>query len=363
MRITNRRNGKIEFMRFVFCCIIMIFHGKSVMDDGRIHFMFSGRLGVEFFYLVSGYLMASSLAKISMSPSPAAHDISIARETERFLLRKLKALYPMIVIAFFMKLFIGFYLEPTSFAMGFEKIIKGIPNLFLIQQTGIQFYTINGTWYISSMLIAMAILFPLTLKYYQFMRRIGAGLIAFLLIGHMMQMTDGLAGPTVIMHDITYLGNIRALSEIALGMLCYEGAISLREIPFTKLGLFFLKILEAALYVSAILYMLLHELSKYDFFILLTLAAAVTISFSKCNYNEQLWDKPVFSFLGKSSLYIYLAHLSVATDLTFIVGEDANNVIRMIVFIVLAFLAATFLWISSMWWKKVSVKLRASIVK
>ena len=37
---------------------VLIFHGKEVMADGKIRIMFSGRLGVEFFFIVSGYLMA-----------------------------------------------------------------------------------------------------------------------------------------------------------------------------------------------------------------------------------------------------------------------------------------------------------------
>ncbi len=29
------RNGRIEFFRFVFAMIVMIFHGKNVMNDGK----------------------------------------------------------------------------------------------------------------------------------------------------------------------------------------------------------------------------------------------------------------------------------------------------------------------------------------
>lgn len=359
MQTNQRRNGKIEFLRFVFCLTVMFFHSKYVMNDGESRIMFSGRLGVEFFFLVSGYLMAASLAKIYHQDSP----IRIAKETERFLLKKIKVLYPMVVIAFFMTRFMILYTGTTTLFGELKKIVQGIPNLFLMQQTGIQFYAINGTWYLSSMLIAMAILFPLVLKHYQFMRKIGVGLIAFLLIGYMMQATDSLSGPDKIIQDITYRGNIRALSELALGMLCYEGAMYLRTIEFTKAGLVFLKIFEIILYGVSILYMLIHTGSRYDYFILLFLAAAITITFSECSYNQKLWNKPIFSFLGKSSLYIYLAHPSVARDLTFIVGENASNVVRMAVFIILSLIATAFLWITSIGWKKISAKIGRLIVK
>jgi peptidoglycan/LPS O-acetylase OafA/YrhL len=357
--IKNKRNGKVEFLRLVFCILLVIFHGKNTMDDGQIRIVFSGRLGVEFFYLVSGYLMAVSLAKIRSSGST----LSIGRETGRFLLRKIKVLYPMVVIAFFMTMFASFMAEPTSFESGLLKIIKGVPNLFLIQQTGIQFYTVNGTWYISSMLIAMAILYPICLKHYEFMRRIGVGLIAFLLIGYMMQMTKGLGSPTAILHDITYRGNIRALSEIALGMLCYEGAMYLRTVPFKKLGRIFLLLVEITVYAISIVYIIFHEASKYDYFVLLLLAIGVTLSFSECNYCRKLWDKPIFAFAGKASLYIYLAHVSFARDLTFIVGESANNKVRMIVFLILVVFATAFLWLTSIGWRKISRKVYSMFVE
>ena len=119
MQAKYQRNGKIEFLRFVFCLIVMIFHGKNVMDDGEIRIMFSGRLGVEFFFLVSGYLMAVSLAKIHSQNTP----VCVATETGHFLLKKLKSLYPMVVIAFVMTMFMSLYTDPLPFSDGFKKII------------------------------------------------------------------------------------------------------------------------------------------------------------------------------------------------------------------------------------------------
>ena len=59
--------------------------------------MFSEGWAWNLFFLVSGYLMAASLAKIYHQDSP----IRIAKETERFLpKKKIKVPSPMVVIAF-----------------------------------------------------------------------------------------------------------------------------------------------------------------------------------------------------------------------------------------------------------------------
>lgn len=68
--ITTKKNGKIEFYRFIFCIAILLFHmqkyllGEASLTNG-IHFALfpHGAMGVEFFFLLSGFLMAKSVYK------------------------------------------------------------------------------------------------------------------------------------------------------------------------------------------------------------------------------------------------------------------------------------------------------------
>lgn len=46
------RNGIIDFMRFVFCILIVLDH--ATLFRGR---MVAGYIGVEFFFIVSGWLL------------------------------------------------------------------------------------------------------------------------------------------------------------------------------------------------------------------------------------------------------------------------------------------------------------------
>lgn len=60
----KQRNGTIDFLKFIFAVIIVIFHGsQKLTDDSSLQIFKSGRLGVEFFFLVSGYMMAASAEK------------------------------------------------------------------------------------------------------------------------------------------------------------------------------------------------------------------------------------------------------------------------------------------------------------
>lgn len=57
-----KRNGKIELLRFLFAVIIVLHHSRQLLGDENCLFL-GGSLGVEFFFIVSGYLMMSSIEK------------------------------------------------------------------------------------------------------------------------------------------------------------------------------------------------------------------------------------------------------------------------------------------------------------
>ena len=55
-----KRNYTLDFLKFVFAVIVMLFHSNSLTSDqGQMTFL-NGRIGVEFFFLVSGCLMCES---------------------------------------------------------------------------------------------------------------------------------------------------------------------------------------------------------------------------------------------------------------------------------------------------------------
>ena len=54
--MSAKRNGKIEFLRFLFSLIIVVHHSRMFLGDEISPFL-GGSLAVEFFFFVSGYLM------------------------------------------------------------------------------------------------------------------------------------------------------------------------------------------------------------------------------------------------------------------------------------------------------------------
>lgn len=53
----KKHNGIISFWKFMFSILILIFHCSDRAKEGKVLFI-DGRIGVEFFFIVSGYLLA-----------------------------------------------------------------------------------------------------------------------------------------------------------------------------------------------------------------------------------------------------------------------------------------------------------------
>ena len=100
------KNGKIELLRFLFAVGIVFYH--SYWSLGSIEKLVpAGYFGVEFFFIVSGYLMMATIERRSSGTVPEP----IGKETARFLGRKIAVVYPEVVIAWIIGVLV------TSFAI------------------------------------------------------------------------------------------------------------------------------------------------------------------------------------------------------------------------------------------------------
>lgn len=326
------RNGKIELLRFLFCISIVLYHSKLVMNDGVSRIMFSGRLGVEFFFLVSGYLMAVSAEKALQRTS----SFHIIYESEQFIYRKFKSLYPMVPIAVTINVVLPGILNGRTLHTILNSMINRLPCLFLIQQTGIKVDTVLGLWYLSSMLLAMAILYPLLLRYHNYMRRIGCILIGVIALGYLMQTTNNIGVSSKISFRMIWNYNLRAIAILCFGIFTRELSKYLYSIAFNRNGRIVLALTEFILYFITFIYMMFIKGSKYDFFMIFVLLGAVTISFSEVAAFSSFFNNKFCYSLGKISLYVYLAHPAVAIDFTPLLGIDSSNKIRLIVYCILS---------------------------
>lgn len=329
---TSKRNGKIEFLRFLFSVIIVIHHSRYLLGDKNCMFL-GGSFAVEFFFLVSGYLMMATIEGKNAKGGPGE---GLGKETAGFLLRKIKAVYPEVLIGWIIAVvFVGIVKE--SSLIGFlELFADSFFEATLMKMSGITNSSINGvTWYISSMLLCMAVLYPLLRKFPDMMIHVGAPLAALLLLGYLCGEYGTLRTPTAWI-GFTYKGNLRAFAELCLGVLCFQAAKRICTVRFSTIGRVVLTVVEWGLYGALIWFMYTQKAGVRDYFWLAVMAVAVTLSFSARGIDAQWFNKPVFYWLGRFSLPLYLAHTYYAQNLNLILPEEWTAFPRMTVYLACA---------------------------
>ena len=298
-------------MRFVFCLIIILYHinNRLLLNPpfGLPEKYFSlcgeGRIGVEFFFIVSGFLLAASAKKKYSAEN-------IASSTKSFMYRKTMSIFPYHVFAYItaMALWFYFYNLPDKKA-AIEKLLNMIPGFFLLQKSGIYSEEVmSAEWYLGAMLVSMLIAYPLVLKYKDKFTKIFAPAFTIIIIGYLSYSTGKLGGTnTFVFNSTVSKAYLRAFTEICAGTFCFEVASRLKRIKFNKFERLFLTVVEFVCYALPILYAFSSFDQKYEIYAFYSLTIAVTLSFADIGLFNPLLKNKIVYFLGNASLYVYLA--------------------------------------------------------
>lgn len=312
-----KRNGAVDFWKFVFSIVILCFHSLYFAGSENYIFM-DGANMVEFFFLVSGYLMAASLMKSDTAQVP------VWKSTWQFLFHKIKSMCPEYYVAFV----ISFLIKQTAGGiLPLWKICKHgvlcIWELLFLRMTGLDDYNVNGaTWYISAMLYAMLILLPLFYKNREFFLHIVAPLLSLAILGALYTVCGTLRDNTDWM-GFCMKGLLRATGVLCVGCICYLACRRLREAKLTRLSRVMLSVAETGGYLFALYWTYGHAASRMQFVILLLFAVSVTISFSHQGVLAAVYDNRLVYWLGRFSFPLFLSHHAWSGKMNRMFPEDS----------------------------------------
>lgn len=299
------RNSVIDLLKFLFILIIVLYHGHNFA--GEEDFIFQGGANfVEFFFIVSGYLMASSGDRRTQK----LQTISVGDESATFMWHKVKGLMPDLIVAWIIAFSVAAFVNEFDSREIASHAFRGIFDFLLLSQSGLKGFRPNAvTWYISAMLISMAILYPLMMKYKDVFFKVLAPLIALLLYGYMFSSFNmGLGGPSIWV-GIAAKGLLRGLAGVSLGCVSYMACKRLKTINPTFLLSSIITLVEWGCYFVVCYIAFYKPHSKIDFYLVLFLTVGVTLTFSrKGNLTNRLADLKLFSWLGVFSLDLFLSH-------------------------------------------------------
>lgn len=334
----TEKNGKIEFLRFIFAVIICLRHSSYFVEEmfnSKAPF-WGGAFAVEFFFIVSGYLMMATIEKRWNT-----ENLDLTVETKRFLIRKFYGIYPKVLLAWVIGFFVTFVFNIQYSLKDMVIIaIQCIPELLMTSSAGVAVVQINSvSWYISAMLLSMAILYPLLLKYKTVARDIFIPLLTIFILGYLMKNTKSLRNPSLWI-GFTTKGMLRGFCEIMMGVIVYKITYRIKKIEYTRLGSLILTLTEAIAY-TAIIFYCTQKSGKNDFIFIFVYMAAIAITFSNKTIGSRFFQNKVCWFLGKFSVYLYLNHYYYAVNLKNIMPENVTKIGALASYVLISLLTAS----------------------
>lgn len=295
------RNGAIDFWKFVFSLMVVQFHSSNLTKIKTTPFV-GGAIAVEFFFLVSGYLMAASISRYRED------QIVVGRDTRQFMLHKIKGLCPEIFIAWGIGYVVQHIRTEATLSSLVKDLMTGVWDLFFLRESGLEGFRANpAAWYISAMLLAMLVIVPLFFKDRDVFLNVWAPILAIATLGYLSKNVGDLRGPTDWL-GFCYKGWLRAVGELCMGAICFGICQKMKDIPYSTLAKALLTALELCCYLGVIVWSYEHKGSRMDFVMLLLFAVGVVVTFSSQSLLSSIFNNSFVYFLGKISFPIYLAH-------------------------------------------------------
>ena len=294
MTALKKHNGKISFWKFIFALLIIAFHVSCYYDNTLL--FKSGYIGVEFFFIVSGYYLCKKCINYKRVTNS-----KIGVENFKFILKKVKKLLPYMALVFVLSLPISIFIDKLPL----RDYVNAFMNFIFLPNLDNKVFTLYGiTWYIIAMLIIEAFLFPILLKYKKnYIYNISPLLIilsvSFLIISF------GNISNTWEYTIFSYKGLIRAFMDINIGIFIYGLLDGIKKVKLTDFSKFFLTILEIIGFIS-IFYISCKGIHTYDVLMLIIISICLMISLSNKVYLVDFSNNKIFYYLEKISLPIYL---------------------------------------------------------
>lgn len=392
----KQHNVTIDFLRFLFSVIVVLHHSRYVLGDDNCYFL-GGSLAVEFFFFVSGYLLLVGADKAGRKNGAGyllpgdvdmagrteaagletkgvgagttgiggkttgigseatgiggeatgigAETIGIGAETLHFILHKIRSFLPEFLIAWW----IGFALIGVVRQYGVLDYLKAFGNDFweltLVKMSGLFTHGIDGAmWYLSAMLLGMAILYPLLRTKRDLMTHLVCPLLALFLYGYLCQ-AEGHPRDPIVWLGLCYKGLVRAIAGLCTGVVICMAVRRLKRFSpsgLTKTGNALAIGAQLLCLLLTIRYMAEQEPSEYDYFYMFLLMLLVLLSFAGFGLESVLGNSQrlhlLSAFLGKYSLSLYLGHLYFAQHVNELLPEELySGKIRMTVYLAAAF--------------------------
>ncbi|MCI8455417.1 MAG: acyltransferase [Lachnospiraceae bacterium] len=279
----------------------MLYHSVYFKGESSFSLFRGGYIGVEFFGIVSGYLLAVSAQKKS-----ACQYQKTGAETFQFIWRKIISFAPYWLFISFMNFCLKVSDIKTIGAF-FKLLVNSVWGLAFLGMSGIgkESMLIGVGWYISSMLLASFVLYPLCLYNAKVYTEIVCPLFSLLIFGFFSQRYGTLSRVSQ-WYGVLYSGTLRMLASMTLGGVVFALSEKMKRMPFTNFERRLFSIIENTGFILILWIISFKWESTYDFLIVLIYAVCITLICSQVGSANPFFNEKWLKNAGNMSLVLYL---------------------------------------------------------
>ena len=306
-----RRNGYIDVIKFVFAILIAEFHLNSGLFLG-------GRLAVEGFFIITGYLMVRSIER----DKHAGDKTGVS--TVRFIFHKYAALFPYLLPSTLLASIVYCLIKKQTFVQWLTRLPLLLFDIFPLHNAGFKGeYVVGISWYLSSMFIALAILYPLCRRFRDTFILVACPLIVFINYGVLSHYYGNIAvGSDFFKDTVLNTGIMRALAGCSLGCIACKVSNVLATKKITNTGRTIFTIAEFLGFFYFFYAMNAHVRSAYDYILVFLLFGLLIIGINGLSFTTYLWNTKWTRPLGTASTLIVLNHYCYGAYLRHLYGSN-----------------------------------------
>lgn len=316
------RCNSIDLVRIVIALTVAAAHTIEMIEGSGSEFTRAISVFMDFFFMLSGFFMMS-------------HIDNSANETETsfgYVLHKIKGFFWPLCVVNAVQFFIHCRINDVRTVGGvLEKFWHFKWEFILLQCAGMiqdpqfnQDYLMGPAWYLSAMMIAILLIYPLAKHYRRaFINIISPLLLIFVYSGLIQKLgyVNFGSGFTFIISDAV----IRAVAASCGGALCYDIYCRMRDGGLADKKS--LRVLDVLCWLSIPLCIFFGciKLNDSQTFLIIPFAGVIIFSFLNMTpVSQKLNAVPsrISGFLGNISLYLYLAHFPVLTAVKALIPDE-----------------------------------------
>lgn len=362
---TTKRNGNIEILRFIFSLFIILVH---FCNKDRYGFGATGYLGVDFFFIISGFFLGKKLKKEKElhSKEPLIKTLIASKD---YTLSRIISIYPFYFVAV-----VFFYIMEVLFKS--VSVLSGalycVSDFLFLQIFGFPSISYTGTlWFLSALFFSLFILYPIVRRYYNVYIVYFSLPVILLSYGYIIRKCGCFSVDPFFDNLLINPGILCAIAGLTLGLIANELTDKIKTINFSLLGKSILSLFELGCYLFVFLYMFFVSESSFphnfDFVAVGVVFLGIVITTCEQTIFYGKFNNSFSMFLGKSSMILFMTHYfwvhSIRYVLETVISTDGlSNIHIIIIGYMLSFLTGIIVYLGGLAIKKFFVFLKNRIL-